>query len=71
MGLSGRGSGWCFPYTSRSRGVPDDGGSSGVTGAEEDGEVELLTGSLGESSGTVRSCSETCSAAEMSCVGVP
>jgi hypothetical protein len=71
-GLNGRGPGWCFPCTSGSRGaVVKDGGSSGVTGAEEEGEVALLLGSLGESSGTVTSCQcETCSVAEISCVGV-
>jgi hypothetical protein len=49
--------------------VEKTGGSSGVTGTEEDGELALLIGSLGDSSGTVNSRSETCSAAEMSCVG--
>ena len=71
-GLKGRGPGWCFPCTSGSRGaVVKDGGSSGVTGAEEEGELALLLGSLGESSGTVtsRQC-ETCSVAEISCAGV-
>jgi hypothetical protein len=70
-GLNGRGSGWCLPCTSGSSGaVAKDGGSSGVTGAEEDGELALLVGSLGESSGTVKSRRETCSAAEVSCVGL-
>ena len=70
-GLKGRGSGWCFPCTSGSSGAAaKDGGSSGVTGAEEDGELALLVGSLGESSGTFKSRRETCSAAEISCVGV-
>jgi hypothetical protein len=71
-GLNGRGPGWCFPCTSGSRGaVVKDGGSSGVTGAEEEGELALLLGSLGESSGAVtsRQC-ETCSVAETSCTGV-
>jgi hypothetical protein len=68
-GLNGRGAGWCFPCTSGSRAIAaKDGGSSGVTGAEEDGELALLVGSLGESSGTVISRRETCSAAEISCV---
>ena len=35
-----------------------------------DGELALLVGSLGESSGMVKSRRETCSAAEISCVGV-
>jgi len=47
-----------------------DGGSSGISVAEEDGELALLVGSLGESSGTVKSHRETCSAAEVSCVGM-
>jgi hypothetical protein len=55
-GLNGCGSGWCFPCPSGSACVEVKGkGSSGVTGAEEDGELELLVGSLGESSGTVKS----------------
>jgi len=71
-GLNGRGPGWCFPCTSGSRGAfVKDGGSSGVTGAEEEGELALLLGSLGESSGTVTSRQrETCSVAETSCEGV-
>jgi hypothetical protein len=55
-GLNGCGSGWCFPCASGSANVAaKGGGSSGVTGTEEDGELALLVGSLGESSGTVKS----------------
>jgi hypothetical protein len=55
-GLNGRGSGWCFPCASGSVSVAaKGGGSSGVTGTEEVGELTLLVGSLGESSGTVKS----------------
>jgi hypothetical protein len=71
-GLYGCGSGWCFPSTSGSEDAAKGGGSSGVTGPEDSGELVLLSGSLGESSGKVtpRRFSEACSTAEMSCVGV-
>ena len=51
-------------------GAARGGGSTGVTGYEDDGEVALLQGSLGESSGTVKRFSEACSAAEMSYASV-
>ena len=60
-GLNGRGSGWCFPCARGSGSESDEsasvvvGGSSGVMGIEEVGELALLVGSLGESSGTVKS----------------
>jgi hypothetical protein len=67
-GLNGRGSGWCFPSTSGSG--TKGGRSTGVTGPEDNGELEMLFGSLGESSGRVTRFSEACSAAGMSYGGL-
>jgi hypothetical protein len=61
---------WCLPAARGSEGAATYGGSTGVIDSEEDGEVALLLGPLGENSGKVKWFSEACSAAEVSCASV-